>query len=97
LEDFKSEYKFDFYPLAIPNWDNTPRVKNEGTVYIGCSPKAFKEHLKACCVQAQKNSDSEKQIVFIKSWNEWAEGNILEPESEFGFGYLEVIKEVVNE
>lgn len=96
LEEFKSEYDFDFYPLAIPNWDNTPRVKHEGTVYVGTSPKAFKEHLSTCLVQAQNITDSEKQIIFIKSWNEWAEGNILEPESEFGLGYLEAIKEVVN-
>jgi len=96
LEDFKSEYKFDFYSLAIPNWDNTPRVKQEGTVYIGTSPGAFKKHLLACLVQALKNIDSEKQIVFIKSWNEWAEGNILEPETRFGLGYLQIVRKVVN-
>ena len=90
LEDFKNDY----FPLAIPNWDNTPRVKHEGTVYTGCSPKEFKRHLSACLTQAKKNSIPDKQIIFIKSWNEWAEGNILEPEGRFGLGYLEVIKEL---
>lgn len=97
LEDFKNKYDFDFYPLAIPNWDNTPRVHQEGSVYTGCSPKEFKKHLAVCLEQAKKNSNPDKQIVFIKSWNEWAEGNILEPEEEFGLGYLEVIKELKNE
>lgn len=97
LEDFKNRYDFDFYPLAIPNWDNTPRVHQEGTVYTGCSPKEFKKHLSACIKQAKKNQNPDKQIVFIKSWNEWAEGNILEPEKKFGLGYLKVIKELVNE
>nr|WP_255502198.1 glycoside hydrolase family 99-like domain-containing protein [Algoriphagus sp. AK58] len=97
LEDFKSEYPYDFFPLAIPNWDNTPRTKEDGSVYTGCSPEAFKEHLKACLDKAKNISNSNKGMVFIKSWNEWAEGNILEPEKEFGLGYLEVIKELLNE
>lgn len=97
LEDFKEKYLFDFFPLAIPNWDNTPRVNHEGTVYTSCSPKEFKKHLKSCIQQAKKNDSSEKELVFIKSWNEWAEGNILEPEEKFGLGYIEVIKQLRNE
>ncbi|MFC5190296.1 glycoside hydrolase family 99-like domain-containing protein [Algoriphagus aquatilis] len=97
LEDFRTEYPFDFYPLAIPNWDNSPRVGTEGTIYTGCSPKEFEKHLEACIQQSKRNNSPEKQFVFIKSWNEWAEGNILEPEAEFGFGYLEVIKELTSE
>lgn len=97
LEDFCSEYSYDFYPLAIPNWDNTPRVKQDGTVYTGCSPYEFKKHLKVCIEQSKRNSRSDKQIVFVKSWNEWAEGNILEPEGQFGLGYLQAIKELISE
>jgi hypothetical protein len=97
LEDFKEKYPCDFFPLAIPNWDNSPRVKQDGTVYIGCSPDAFKHHLNSCLKQCRKNSSPEKEIVFIKSWNEWAEGNILEPEGKYGLGYLEVIKELRDE
>lgn len=92
LEDFKASYPFDFYPLAIPNWDNTPRTKEDGTVYLGCSPKEFQNHLKTCINQVRNNSNPEKRIVFIKSWNEWAEGNILEPEIVFEKSYLKSIK-----
>lgn len=91
LEDFKEKYFVDFYPLAIPNWDNTPRVKNKGTVYLKTNPKAFGEHLKACINQARKLKNN-RQIVFIKSWNEWAEGNYLEPDQKFGQSFLKVIK-----
>jgi hypothetical protein len=35
----------------------------------------------------------EKRIVFIRAWNEWAEGNCLEPEQKHGTGYLEAVKQ----
>lgn len=34
-----------------------------------------------------------KRLLFVKSWNEWAEGNHLEPDLKFGCGYLDVIRE----
>jgi hypothetical protein len=34
--------------------------------------------------------------VFIKSWNEWAEGNHLEPDLRFRCGYLKVIAEELH-
>ncbi|MDR2233160.1 MAG: glycoside hydrolase family 99-like domain-containing protein, partial [Tannerella sp.] len=42
------------------------------------------------------NKQPQQRIVFIKSWNEWAEGNYLEPDSRFGRKYLEVLKEEVE-
>jgi hypothetical protein len=35
----------------------------------------------------------ERRIVFIKSWNEWAEGNHLESGMLFAHGYLKVLME----
>jgi hypothetical protein len=33
-------------------------------------------------------------VVFVKSWNEWAEGNYLEPDSVTGRSYLDVCRDV---
>lgn len=30
----------------------------------------------------------------INAWNEWTEGSMLEPEQEFGYGYLDAIRDV---
>ena len=40
-----------------------------------------------------KGNQPEERIVFVKSWNEWAEGNHLEPDLRFGHGYLEVVRD----
>ena len=96
LEDFEDNYLKDFFPLSIPNWDNTPRTKNEGTVYLNSSPKSFEKHLNACVRQASKLPSS-RQIIFVKSWNEWAEGNVLEPTEKYGRQYLEVINKIKNQ
>jgi len=96
LEDFGIGCSKLVFPLAIPNWDNTPRTKEAGTVYLNTSPQAFSEHLKACLNQTKK-LPKDRQLLFIKSWNEWAEGNILEPTQEYGRQYLEVIKLISNE
>jgi len=88
------ETAFDQYPCIIPNWDNTPRSTNNGLVVHNSTPQLFKNHLSEAIKQVS-HREPEKRIVFIKSWNEWAECNYLEPDQEFGRAYLEVIKEQV--
>lgn len=44
-----------------------------------------------------KDKPSEEQLIFVKSWNEWAEGNYLEPDLEYGHAYLEVLKKKIEE
>jgi len=35
-------------------------------------------------------------LLLLKSWNEWAEGNILEPDSVYGFGMLEALRDALT-
>ena len=86
------EAAFDQFPCVIPNWDNTPRSGNNGIVFHNSSPELFRIHLKEA-IERVGHKEHEKRIVFIKSWNEWAEGNYLEPDLKFGRAYLEVIKD----
>lgn len=85
----------NFYPAALSNWDNSPRHGLNGNVLINCTPQAFRQHLRDGINQVA-NRDFEHRIVFLKSWNEWAEGNYLEPDQQYGHAFLEVIKSEVT-
>ena len=43
--------------------------------------------------EAVSKKPKDKQMIIVKSWNEWGEGNHLEPDLKYGRGYLEAIKE----
>lgn len=74
-------------PMVIPNWDNTPRSGKNGRIFLNSSPELYEEWL-SFEVNRISNKPFEERLVFIKSWNEWAEGNYLEPDIEYGHKYL---------
>lgn len=88
-----SDEKENVYPTILPNWDHTPRSGTGGTVFINSSPKNFEKHLTDVLLKVRSKSP-ENQVCFLKSWNEWGEGNYVEPDLKYGKQYLEVIKKV---
>ena len=82
----------DVHPTIFPNWDHTPRSGYEGIVLHNSTPEYFKKHVLEI-LENIKHKENDTNIVFIKSWNEWAEGNYLEPDIKFGDKYLKVLKE----
>lgn len=77
-----------FFPCVVPNWDNTPRTRMNGFVYIGSTPSLYGRHLRDA-INLVGSRDFDERVVFIKSWNEWAEGNYLEPDLTHGRAYLD--------
>lgn len=83
-------------PSIIPNWDHTPRSGNNGSLFINATPSTFKKHvIEALNVISQK--PTEHQLIFLKSWNEWGEGNYMEPDIKYGRGYLEALNEAISD
>ena len=83
--------KFVQYPETVPcidpNFDHSPRSGAKGTIMVNSTPEKWGDMLKKTIeVVKQKNTDD---LFFIKSWNEWGEGNYLEPDLRFRTGYLE--------
>jgi hypothetical protein len=87
---------YDVFPCVIPNWDNTARSGLNGLVLNNSTPRLFEQHLKDALKSVQ-DKPYDKRIIFIKSWNEWAEGNHLEPDAKFGMQHLKAVKKVLSE
>ena len=77
-------------PGAFVAWDNTPRHKDRGKVFINNTPELFEEYLEKQIVRAREVYH--KDMIFMYAWNEWAEGGYLEPDEEHSYGYLEAIR-----
>ena len=78
----------DEFPCVLPNWDNTARCGTQGWVLLDSTPALFRQHLHDAISQVS-HRPPDKRHIFLRSWNEWAEGNYLEPDVKFGRGYLE--------
>jgi lipopolysaccharide biosynthesis protein len=84
------------FPCVTPSWDNSPRRLTGATIFIENSPQFYKRWLKEIVDEARySQSDFSKPIVFINAWNEWGEGNHLEPCYKWGLSYLEATRDVI--
>lgn len=79
------------FPVITPNWDNTARSGRRGSVITNSTPAKFDLMLRNAIGKIE-NRPPDERIVFVEAWNEWAEGNYLEPDVKFGRGFLEVIR-----
>ena len=82
------------YPIILPNYDRCPRT-NKDIFYYDSTPKVFEESIKDC-ITYLKNKQDDHKIVVLKSWNEWGEGNYVEPDIKYGRGYIEALKNVLK-
>ena len=65
------------------------------TIWYNNDPNAFGEQVKKA-IDLVENKNDEHKIIFLMSWNEWAEGNYMEPDLKFGKAYLSVLKKVLT-
>ncbi len=80
------------YTTIYPGWDNSPRSGRRAVILHGATPAKFRPHVRHA-IDRVRDLPAERQLVFIKSWNEWAEGNHLEPDLRFGTAFLEVVRD----
>lgn len=82
------------YPSILPQWDRTPRVASMDGVYVNATPEKFENHIRQA-LSLIKDKQPEHRILFLKSWNEWGEGNYVEPDMEWGHGFIDAIRNAV--
>ena len=83
----------DVIPFLFPQWDHTPRSGRMGDLVRDASPKNFQLQAERVLKLAASKKNN---LVILKSWNEWGEGNFMEPDKTFGRGFIEALRSVVD-
>jgi hypothetical protein len=84
-----------FFPTLYPDFDNSPRSGERALIMEHASPEEFRKHVKDVLLKVA-DKPYERRVIILKSWNEWAEGNFMEPDIKYGHGYLEVLKSEIE-
>ncbi len=104
LDQALTNYPIPYFPNTTINWDNSPRAHPDAKwtgpaphvvnpVMVGNSPEEFRK-ASQLIKERLLGSRTQPRIVTVNAWNEWPEGSMLEPETEYGYGYLEAIRSV---
>lgn len=95
---FKKDYKplEGILPCIYPNFDHSPRSGAGGLILHDATPKKWGKLCRWIFTKC-KFRDKEHNLVFIKAWNEWGEGNYLEPDLKYGHGYIDELKNELDQ
>lgn len=77
------------------SFDNTSRKNYIGSDIMNISPQHYCQWTKDIIKWTRENRVPE-QIIFVSAWNEWAEGMYLEPDTKFGYAYLQATKDAIE-
>lgn len=87
--------KNNVHPCILPNYDHSPRSHKKGLILTNSTPIKW-GRLCSHVFEKCKNRKHEENFIFIKAWNEWGEGNYLEPDLKYGHGYLDNLKDAFD-
>lgn len=83
------------FPCLNPNFDHSPRSAERAHILHKSTPQKWSsllsETIKRC-----SDRNTEDNLIFVKAWNEWGEGNYMEPDLRFGRGYIEATRQVID-
>ena len=87
---------YKMFPCVSPGWDNASRrVGKPFTAFYGNTPQSFGKWI-SNTLKRFKPYGRDEDFVFINAWNEWAEGNHLEPDRKWGTAFLEAVKTAIE-
>ena len=92
--DMDAQKDVCYFPHVSLGWDNNPRYK-EFTMPVleNCTPDKVEKALREAKNYVDTH-DLPVPLVTINSWNEWTETSYLQPDTLYGYGYLEAVKKV---
>ena len=96
-EKIRRDYQYKTFKTIFPRWDNTPRKAYSGAlIFDGSTPDIYGKWLQIALEETRLNLKNDERIIFINAWNEWAEGAILEPDTKYGYAYLDTTRKVLE-
>lgn len=82
---------YTLFRSLVPTWDNTARYGSEAILLHRFTPPKFQEWLEHLIRYSVEKLPEDRRFVVVNAWNEWAEGAHLEPDTRFGYSYLNSI------
>jgi len=86
----KEDYLDNIYPQLIPRRDRSPRAGRKAMIYYKSTPEKFRVAVRKA-IECVNNRDFDHRLIFLNAWNEWGEGAYMEPDLQFGHGYIDVL------
>jgi hypothetical protein len=80
---------FKRFRCLTPGWDNSPRRARNAFIFQDATPRLYEKWLRTLVRDTVAAFQGDERLVFVNAWNEWAEGNHLEPDDFWGRAYLE--------
>lgn len=90
----RQRFTHPVHPTIFVGWDNTPRRGRAAIVLLDDDVRWFEAGVREL-VDASLASPWEQRLIFVNAWNEWAEGNFLEPSLDEGLTRLEALRRAV--
>lgn len=92
----KPEVPYRRFRCVTPRWDNSPRRPKDSVIFRDSTPDAYERWLRETIRSTLGSFQGDERLVFVNAWNEWAEGNHLEPDVATGRSYLEATARAVG-
>jgi hypothetical protein len=87
---------YTVFPGVSPMWDNSSRrTQGSATIFTNSSPELLRHWVEKKVAGFEAPSPDEN-FLFINAWNEWAEGNHLEPCEKYHDQFLKAVSEGVE-
>ena len=88
---------YKWFRCVTPSWDNWARRNEGASIFLDSSPGKYQAWLAGSVDNTNARLHGEERLVFVNAWNEWAEGNHLEPDQKFGRAYLEATSQALKD
>jgi hypothetical protein len=84
----------DVIPILIPNFDHSPRSGNSNYIVVDSTPQNWDKQVKIVLSGVEQKNN---KLVLLRAWNEWGEGNYMEPDLKYGKDFIQTLGENIRQ